>query len=415
MRILVLGGGGREHAIAHTLLSHGHEVYCSPGNAGTQEVCRPFVESKDLDVLALAAKEEGINLTVVGPEALLAEGIVDRFEGHGLKAFGPSKAASILETSKQWSKDFMARHGIPTAAYTVCTEKKAAVEAAAKLFREGSASVVKASGLAAGKGVTVCRTFVEAVAAIDGLQGETIVIEERLHGPELSLLAFCDGKSIVSMPTAQDYKRLLEGGLGPNTGGMGACAPAPFVDDALLAEIHETIVKRTQIGLEKEQIDYRGVLYFGILVTENGPKLLEYNVRFGDPEAQALLPLLQSDLAEIMLASIHGTLQNVRISWSDESACTVVLCSGGYPKEYRRGLPISGLALAEKDALVFHAGTKVKDGEVVTNGGRVLALTGVAADLDSASESAYKAVQSIHFDDVYFRKDIARQKQMVAG
>lgn len=416
MRILLIGGGGREHALAWKLAASPQveEIVAIPGNPGMASLARCVdMKTDDLQALADFALMEKIDLTVVGPEAPLVAGLADVFAARGLKVFGPSAAAAQLEGSKKFAKDIMARYGIPTAAYFATTSS----EAAKQYIREqGAPIVVKADGLAAGKGVVVAMTESEALAAVDimmedkafGEAGSVLVIEEMMFGEEASLLAFCDGKTVKAMVSAQDHKRVYDGDQGPNTGGMGTYAPAPVMTPALVEAAVKTVLEPMVAAMAAEGSPYQGCLYAGLMITDKGPRVVEFNARFGDPETQVVLPLLQSDLAEILLACAEGRLDETDIQWSDGAAVCVVMASGGYPGNYKNGLPISGLDAAEKNgALVFHAGTKMADGQLVTAGGRVLGVVACGKDIVGAQKAAYAAVEQIHFPDVHYRKDIA--------
>jgi phosphoribosylamine--glycine ligase len=420
MKILVVGGGGREHALCWKL-ADGRDVekiYCAPGNAGTAEVAENVPIGVDaIDDLAEFAAEKGIDLAVVGPEAPLCAGLADALDARGIRVFGPKKAAAELEGSKAFSKDFMERHGIPTAKAAVFHNRPDAEKYVSDEYAAGRAVVVKADGLAAGKGVVVAETAEEALAAVEtcfsgkfGAAGEVVVVEELLRGEEASILALTDGKTILPLASSQDHKRVGEGDTGPNTGGMGAYSPAPVVTDELMAEINEKVLGRFLEGLKKDGLDYKGVIYAGIMATADGPKVLEFNVRFGDPETQAVLTRLESDLADAMMKTAEGRLDEVELAWSAEPAVCVVMAAGGYPGSYRKGDPISGLAeAAETGAVVFHAGTKLDDGNVVTAGGRVLGVTAKGADIRTAVENAYAAVEKISWNGAFFRRDIAKR------
>jgi phosphoribosylamine--glycine ligase len=413
-----VGSGGREHALVWKLAQSGRvsAIYCAPGNAGISRLaeCVPL-KADDVPGLVQFALQNAIDLVVVGPELPLTLGLVDELEAKGVKAFGPSRAAAEIEGSKAFAKDLMSRYGIPTARYGVFTE----VEKAKRFSREMKGPwVIKADGLAAGKGVLICPTLGEADEAVEkvlsgkavGKAGEKIVIEEHLEGEELSILAFCDGKTIVPMVPAQDHKRVFDGDRGPNTGGMGAYSPVPAGTGPLMREIREKILEPVIKAMEKEGRPYRGVLYPGLMLTKEGPKVLEFNCRFGDPETQVVLPRLESDLGEIILACVEERLYEVEINWRPEACITVVMASAGYPGEYKTGYPISGLEEAEAGgAVVFHSGTALREGRVVTAGGRVLSVTALGRDIAEAREKAYQAVKKISFWGCQFRSDIARR------
>jgi len=423
MNILVIGSGGREHALVHTFHRQGHQVYCLPGNAGTDQFSETISEpcsTDDHPKLAELVKKYGIDFTVVGPETPLAAGIADHFATENLPLFGPFKKAAILESSKVWAKEFMSKYRIPTARYVICRNQDEARHAVHRYFPEWRGVVIKPNGLTAGKGVMCCEELHEAEQAIDavmgqqefGHAGQEVVIEEMLSGPEVSILAFCDGRTMVPMIPSQDHKRLEEGDRGPNTGGMGAYAPVSIIDENLFDGIRESIIEKTNFGLKQEGIDYRGVLYFGLMVTDSGPKVLEYNCRFGDPEAQVVLPLLKSNLAEVMLSCCHGNLNNLDLAWIPQAACCVVMASGGYPKEYKKGCVIQGLDnhMNQQDIICFHAGTKKNEnGDVVTSGGRVLGITGLGNNLEQAIQAAYRGAGQIQYEKAYYRKDIAHK------
>jgi len=418
MKILVIGGGGREHTLAWKLAQSpkAEKIYAIPGNPGMSEVaeCVPGSVEDNAAIVAFA-KEKGIDLVVVGPEVPLTNGLVDDLVAEGIKAFGPNRKAAELEGSKSFAKGIMKKYGIPTAKYEVFTEAGAAREYVKK---EGAPIVIKADGLAAGKGVIVAMTLDEALSAVDeimedksfGEAGACVVIEECMMGEEASLLAFTDGKTIVPMKSSQDHKRAHDGDKGPNTGGMGTYAPAPVMTPEVLEAATEKILKPIIAAMKAEGRPYRGCIYAGLMITEEGPKVVEFNARFGDPETQVVLPLLKSDLVEIMLACADGTLAKQSIEWEDGAAVCVVMASKGYPGKYRKGLPISGLDVAkESGTLVFHAGTKAVDDKVVTNGGRVLGVVAKAADIKSAVAKAYEGVEKINFEGAYFRRDIAHR------
>ncbi len=416
MNILIVGSGGREHALAWKLRQSAaiDRLYVAPGNAGTSELAENLpVGAEDSEGLLAAAGERAVDLTVVGPEAPLALGIVDRFAEAGRCIFGPSRAAAQLEANKVFAKDLMARYGIPTAAYHAFDRYG---EALAYARSSAYPLVVKASGLAAGKGVTVCREPREAEEALRrsmavrefGAAGDQVVIEECLTGQEASVLAFTDGETVRPMVVAQDHKPLLDGDRGPNTGGMGAYAPAGIVPAALLERITATILQPTVDALRNEGIVYRGVLYAGLMLTAQGPQVLEFNGRFGDPETQVILPLLEGDLLPILLACLDGSLARVPLVWSPRYSLCVVVAAQGYPGTYRKGLPITGLeaAAAVPEAMIFHAGTQLRAGQVITAGGRVLGVTAVGDTLAEAAGRAYTAAERVQFEGAYYRRDI---------
>ncbi|MCO4762290.1 MAG: phosphoribosylamine--glycine ligase, partial [Myxococcales bacterium] len=425
-QVLIVGSGGREHALAWKISQSTHvaRVFVAPGNGGTQHrhehdrVHNVQISPNDHDGLINFARLEDIALTVVGPEAPLAEGLVDRFSAEGLKCFGPRRVSAQLEASKVFAKNFMERHGIPTAASKLFES----LEPAKDYVRElDGPCVVKASGLAAGKGVAVCDTAEEAVAALDQIMGQrafgeagaAVLIEERLIGEEASVLAFCDGHIAVAMPAAQDHKRLRDGDLGPNTGGMGAYAPAPVMTPELSAFVQTQVFDKVMAGMEKEAYPYVGILYAGLMITKDGPRVLEFNCRFGDPETQVLLPMLDCDLYEIIAACVAGDLAPGMVQWRKGAAATVVAASGGYPipkdgETIPKGLPIGGIELADhaRDTMVFHAGTQLAADGWQTSGGRVLAVSGVGGDLHQALDRAYAGIHRIGFDGMQVREDI---------
>jgi phosphoribosylamine---glycine ligase len=414
MKVLVVGSGGREHALCWALAGSPMvtEVVCAPGNAGiaAEARCVP-VGAEDLDGLVALARDERAGLVVVGPEAPLALGLVDRLREAGIKAFGPTAAAARLEGSKAFAKAFCARHGIPTAAFRVFGRAERAA-ARAHVEAQGAPVVVKADGLAAGKGVVVAATVEEALAAVDAAS-DAIVVEEFLEGEEASLFALCDGAHALEIGTAQDHKRAFDGDLGPNTGGMGACSPAPRLDAAAVERAMAEIVRPTLAGMAAEGAPFAGILYAGLMLTASGPKLVEYNVRFGDPECQAVLPRLMTDLAQLLLGAVDGMLGHMSLRWQpDEHALTVVLASEGYPGAYVKGTEIRGLdALAgDPGLLVFHAGTRrAVDGRLLADGGRVLGVTGLGATLAEARDRAYAAADRIDWPEGFCRRDIGRR------
>lgn len=414
MKVLVVGSGGREHALCWKIAQRPDtEVYVAPGNIGMVDVAT-LVNIKVDDIAGLVdfAKAEGIDLTVVGPELPLTLGIVDAFQEAGLACFGPNKAAAKLEGSKAFSKELMKKYGIPTAAFDTFTDVD---KAKAFVDEIGVPCVVKADGLAAGKGVIICMTREEADKAIEdmltdhafGDASATIVIEEYMVGPEVSVLAFADGKSVLPMVSAQDHKRIFDGDKGPNTGGMGAYSPAPVYTEALSAEVNKTIIEPTIAAMAAEGTPFTGILYTGLMLTEKGPRVLEYNVRFGDPETQPIMVRMKSDIVELFQACVDGKLDEAMLEWHDEAAVCVIMASGGYPASSEKGVPIHGLDdIAAEEAIVFHSGTAEKDGEIVTNGGRVLGVTAKDATIKGAIDKAYAAVEKINFDHMQFRRDI---------
>ena len=417
MQVLVIGGGGREHTLVWKLAQSKKvtKLYAAPGNPGMKDLAECVdLDIADLDGLADWAEKHAIDLTVVGPEAPLVAGIVDVFKARGLTIFGPSAKAAEIEGSKIFSKERMEKYGVPTAFFKVCDNL---ADARAFVEEKGAPIVIKADGLAAGKGVVVAMTRDEALAALDemmgahkfGSAGNRVVIEEFMEGEEASLLAFTDGKTIVPMLAAQDHKRVNDGDQGPNTGGMGAYCPAPVMTDALKEKTVKEVLRPIVDALAKEGRPYSGCLYAGLMIKGDSVKVVEFNARFGDPETQVVLPLLKSDLAEIMVACANGTLTPDLVEWSDKAAVCVVMASGGYPASYKKGIPITGLkaANAMDDVVVFHAGTREEDGKILTNGGRVLGVTAVADDIPSAQQKAYDAVDKIHFDGAHYRQDIA--------
>ncbi|MBC7188230.1 MAG: phosphoribosylamine--glycine ligase [Calditrichaeota bacterium] len=415
MKVLVVGGGGREHALVWKLAQSPQvrKLYCAPGNAGITQIAECVdIAPTDIRRLLEFAKKQRVDLTVVGPEAPLVLGIVDEFAKKGLRIFGPTAAAAALEGSKAFAKEFAHRHGIPTAAFAIFRDPQTAWQ---YIEHHPLPLVVKADGLAAGKGAIVCETLEQARAALDtvmvqrafGAAGDVVVIEEFLHGEEASLLVLTDGDTYRCMAPAQDHKRIFDGDQGPNTGGMGAYAPAPVVDAKQLRRVEEELVRPTIQGMQEEGHPYSGVLYLGLMLTAEGPRLVEYNCRFGDPETQAVLPLVDGDLAALMNATIDGTLAKESFAHHNGAAVCVVLASAGYPGAYEKGKPISGLDHEFPDnVLLFHAGTKKSNGQVLTDGGRVLGVTAVSDSIPQAIRDAYAAVKQITFDGAYYRKDI---------
>ncbi len=417
MKVLVVGGGGREHAILWALSKSPKvsQLYCAPGNGGIAALaeCVP-IKATDVAAMVSWAKENAMDFVVVAPDDPLALGMVDALEEAGIPAFGPRANAAIVESSKIFSKELMAKYHIPTAKYQSFTDLD---EALAYIRREGAPIVVKADGLALGKGVVVAQTVAEAEEAARsmmadgkfGAAGSRVVIEECMTGPEVTVLCFTDGEHLSPMPPSRDHKLAYDGDKGPNTGGMGAISPAPGYTPEIARRCMEEIFRPTIDALRAEGRPFRGVLYFGLMLTPDGPKVVEYNARFGDPECQAVLSLLESDLMEIFLACRNGTLDQVDVRWTDGAACCLVLASGGYPGKYETGLPITGLEEAGRTAVVFHAGTKRgEDGQILTSGGRVLGVTATADTLEAAIQKAYESAGAISFPDMHFRTDIGR-------
>ena len=416
MKILIIGSGGREHALAWKIAQSPmvKKIFCAPGNPGIDEVAECVnIEAENVDGLYNFALKQKIYLTVVGPEDALTAGIVDRFRDGHLHIFGPSKRASIIEGSKVFAKTLMRKHGIPTADFKTFDDLKQAKKHIATC---DFPLVIKADGLAKGKGVFVCKTLEDADKHIDdimkekifGYAGNKIVIEEFLSGEEVSILAITDGKKIVPLASAQDHKAVYDGDKGPNTGGMGAYSPVPLITEDMQFSIEENILVPIVHAMKKENRPYRGVIYAGLMITSNGPKVLEFNVRFGDPETQVILMRMKSDLVPLLLTTAKTNLEDVEIEWHDCASICVVMTSNGYPDDYEKGLPISGLeALKGLDNVqVFHAGTSLKDGKVVTNGGRVLGVTTVGKDLQEAQKNVYEAIQKVSFNGAHYRRDI---------
>lgn len=416
MKILVVGGGGREHAICWKLSREKNieKIYCAPGNAGISSVAECIdIKDNDIDGLLKFAEENNIDMTVVGPEVPLVMGITDKFKESGLKVFGPDKSCARLEGSKSFSKDFMIRHEIPTAKYKVYTDISRAIE---EIDEFGYPVVIKADGLAAGKGVVIPEGREGAIKVLESMMvdgkfqdaGKTVVIEEFLSGIETSILAFVDKNTIVPMESAKDHKKVFDYEKGPNTGGMGTFSPSTIYDDDLSKYVYENILKKTLDGFKKDGLEYRGVLFVGLMITDDGVKVLEYNCRFGDPETQSVLLRMESNLGDIMNAITEDRLTKVDIEYTKRSSCCVILASGGYPESYKKGKEIKGLCDLDDDILVFHSGTANLDGKVVSNGGRVLGVCALGENLKNASEKVYNNIQKIYFDDMHYRKDIGR-------
>jgi phosphoribosylamine--glycine ligase len=419
MKVLVVGGGGREHTLVWKIAQSPKvkKIYCAPGNAGISEQATIVpIKANDLNGLLNFALEESIDLTVVGPEEPLTKGIVDLFESKNLMIFGASRKAAEVEGSKAFAKEMMKKYRIPTASYEIFEDPKEAVR---YIRKQGAPIVVKADGLAAGKGVIICKTVEEAVQSVEkimvekifGEAGRRMVIEEYLIGEEASYIAFTDGKTILPLASSQDHKAILDGDEGPNTGGMGAYSPAPVVTDQVHERIIEKILRPIIQGLGEEGRPYKGVLYAGLMIYDGHPKTLEFNARFGDPETQPVLMRMKGDIVPILEACMKGTLSQYRIEWNPQAAVCVVMASKGYPGDYEKGRPIEGLEELKtmKDVFIFHAGTAMKNGQMVTNGGRVLGVTGLGEDIPRAIEKTYQAVKKISWDGVHYRTDIGRK------
>lgn len=419
MKVLVLGSGGREHALAWSVARSPRvsEVVCAPGNGGMAQIgrCVP-VDVKDIDAMVRLAEAEKPALVVVGPEVPLSLGIVDALEARGIRAFGPSKAAAQLEASKIFAKQFMQRHQIPTANFAICTDPNK-IETILDGFT--APIVVKADGLAAGKGVLICETKAEAIAAAKGLFDgsllgaavDQIVVEEFLTGDELSFLCLSDGVHVTPLAPSQDHKRVGEGDTGLNTGGMGVYSTDAMLDDAMKQWLLRHVAEPTIQGMAAEGAPFKGVLYCGLMMSPRGPQVLEYNARFGDPETQAILARLDSDLVDALEASIDGTLDTLALRWKPGASACVIACSAGYPGSYPKGLPITGLDVAaqQADTVIFHSGTKLNAGATLTDGGRVLGVTATAPSLEEALQRAYEAVAKIHFEGIFYRHDIGHR------
>jgi len=419
MKVLVIGSGGREHALAWKLAQSPRvtNLFVAPGNAGTAVIAdNVALDGLKFTEVGSFIRKNAIQFVVIGPEDPLAAGLADYVRGQGLPVFGPSKEAARVEADKWFAKELMRRQAIPTAEAHSFNDADAADE---YVRTHGGACVVKAAGLAKGKGVTVCHRPQDALEAIDNIMrkrafgnaGSRIVVEERLTGPEVSILALVDRTSIYVMETSQDHKPVEDGDLGPMTGGMGAYSPTPVVSGAVLSQIEREILVPAVDGLRRDGINYTGVLYAGLMITDKGPRVLEFNCRFGDPETEPLMMRLKSDLLEVLLAVAEGRLEKIKLKWDARPALCVIAASGGYPGEYKKGLPITGIEAADAmpDVRVFHCGTKLKDGQVVTDGGRVLAMTALGKTIADAQKRAYEAMGQIHFEGMHFRKDIGYQ------
>ncbi len=421
MNILIVGGGGREHAIAHKLSQSKRvsKLFCAPGNGGIANIatCVP-IKASDIEGVLQFSKQNQIDLVVVAPDDPLVLGMVDALEANGIRAFGPRKNAAIIEGSKVFSKELMKKYNIPTAGYAVYDDPNTAL---AVLKNASYPTVIKAEGLALGKGVVIAQNFEEAKEAVHAMMedkifgdsGNRIVIEEFLTGREVSMLAFTDGKTIQAMVSSEDHKRVFDLDQGPNTGGMGTISPSPIYSDALHQECMKKIYLPTIQAMNQEGRPFKGCLYFGLIITKDGPKVIEYNARFGDPETQVVLPRLKTDLLTIFEAIIDEKLADISIEWDNGAAACVIMASGGYPAKYATGIEIFGLEEAEKlsNVIVYHAGTKLENGKTLTAGGRVLGVTATGRNLNDALETAYKAVDKIHFDGAHYRKDIGKKQE----
>jgi len=417
MKVLVIGGGGREHAIVWKLGQSPRvdKIFCAPGNSGIAEIAECLnIKADDIDSLLNFARYEGIDLTVVGPEVPLTAGIVDAFVKEDRRIFGPDKSGARLEGSKVFSKDFMRKYGLPTAEYKTFSSYRHAEE---YIRLKGAPLVIKADGLAAGKGVFVCKTLDEAIESLRlimkenafGDAGCRVVVEQCLKGEEASFMILTDSKTVIPLATSQDHKTIFDGDRGPNTGGMGAYSPAPVITNNLHSKIMKTVIDPLIKGLKRERINYRGVIYAGLMICDGKPYVLEFNCRFGDPEAQPILMRLESDLFDVLKATTEGRLKDVQIKWKDDAAVCVVLSSKGYPGTYEKGKVIKGLDefKGKRNTVIFHAGTSLKKGRIVTSGGRVLGVTALGKDVQTAKKNAYKAIEKIHFDGMHYRTDIA--------
>ncbi|MBZ6006449.1 MULTISPECIES: phosphoribosylamine--glycine ligase [Paraclostridium] len=414
MKILVVGSGGREHAICYSLLKgkKGNEIYCAPGNAGISEIAQCLsIKDNDIDNLYKFAKENKIDLTIVGPEVPLVDGIVDKFEKENLRIFGPNKKCSMLEGSKAFSKEFMIKHDIPTAKYKEYMDLDEAIN---EIDSFGYPVVIKADGLAAGKGVVIAKDKEEGIKALRemmsnkkfGIAGEKIVIEEFLKGIETSILAFVDNNTIVPMESAKDHKKVYNNEEGPNTGGMGTFSPSNIYDEQLSHIVKKEVLDKTLKGFKDDNLDYKGILFIGLMITEDGPKVLEYNVRFGDPETQSVLLRLETDLIEIIEAILENRLNEIHIKYDEKNAVCVMLTSGGYPESYEKGKVITGLDKVDEDIVIFHSGTKIINNKLVTNGGRVIGISAKGNSLEEASKKVYENIEKIKFEGMHYRTDI---------
>lgn len=414
MKVLVVGSGGREHAICYSLIKgkKAEEIYCAPGNAGISKIAQCLnIKDNDIDNLCEFAKESKIDLTIVGPEVPLVDGIVDKFEKENLKIFGPNKECSMLEGSKSFSKEFMMKNDIPTAKYKEYTDLNEAIN---EIDSFGYPVVIKADGLAAGKGVVIAKDKEEAINALKemmsdkkfGSAGEKIVVEEFLKGIETSILAFVDNNTIVPMESAKDHKKVYNNEEGPNTGGMGTFSPSNIYDKNLSEIVRKEVLDKTLKGFKSDNLNYKGILFIGLMITEDGPKVLEYNVRFGDPETQSVLLRLETDLIEIIEAILENRLDEIEINYDKKNAVCVMLTSGGYPESYEKGKVITGLDNLDEDIVIFHSGTKIIDNKLVTNGGRVIGVSAKGKSIEEASKKVYENIEKIKFEDMHYRTDI---------
>lgn len=416
MKVLVIGSGAREHALCWKIKQSKKvsKLYCAPGNAGIEQVAECVnIKAESIDELIDFSVNNKIDLVVIGPEGPLVDGIVDKLKNAGIRAFGPTQKGAILEGSKAYSKNFMNKYSIPTARYEVYDDANLALEGIKKF---NLPVVIKADGLAAGKGVVICQSIEEATDTINNIMknkqfgeaGNTIVIEEYLVGTEASLLCFVDGNKIIPMESARDYKKAFDNDKGLNTGGMGCFSPNPIYNKTLKEYINKNILYPTLKGFKEEGIDFKGVLFIGLMINDNMAKVLEYNVRFGDPETEVILPRLKSDLIEIMEKCIDGNLQEEDLKWTDKNCLTVIIASGGYPEKYEKGKEIKGLEAIDSDLMIFHGGSKNVNNKIITDGGRVLAVTSLGSTLEEARSKVYKNITNICFDNMYYRKDIGK-------
>ncbi|WP_250673777.1 phosphoribosylamine--glycine ligase [Paraclostridium ghonii] len=414
MNVLVVGSGGREHAICYNLIKNSkvNQIYCAPGNAGISKIAQCLnIKDSDIDNLCKFAKENKIDLTIVGPEVPLVNGIVDKFEKENLRIFGPNKKCAMLEGSKSFSKEFMIKNNIPTAKYKEYTDLNEAID---EIDSFGYPVVIKADGLAAGKGVVIAKDKEEGINALKemmsdkkfGSAGEKIVVEEFLKGIETSILAFVDNNTIVPMESAKDHKKIYDNEEGPNTGGMGTFSPSNIYDEKLSQIVKKEVLDKTLKGFKSDKLNYKGILFIGLMITEDGPKVLEYNVRFGDPETQSVLLRLETDLIEIIEAILENRLDEIEIKYDKKNAVCVMLTSGGYPESYENGKVITGLENMDEDIILFHSGTKIIDNKLVTNGGRVIGVSAKGNSLEEASKKVYENIEKIKFEGMHYRTDI---------